>query len=498
MARKLARRPKAERLRDDGGERPPNDANEEHAAQALVQLANMDPDKARQVNDAGFSKSDVNTGHALARRWEASGKLTGDEWAWAVDVANKYRRQVGPLPEPKGKAKRQQSETRTIDMGNNESLSMGVFEDTDGTYYAMTFSQSKDGFKTRAGAERWLARHISQDSQPSGASADERLFVGVMPTGIVYADRSREVDGDYARCAFLPFDTLALDVSPKCPEELRGPIRADAATIIARRGEKFAISASGQTVVLGSKYADVPAAPISTNTTSGKRGSNPLSYAGHSLATVQDIAAFLKLSLGKLYERYMLNINVVRNVGDNSVMLTFYRVHPGADELEAANAKCKVRLNIHGAGRTNASTWPDDATPSELTAFTVWAHNAPKFRKRTGPPSVIVAAVSSWFVLNIAELTGTSDPAQTGRLRDVRIDDMDAQVAREEAAMGNALRAERDREEAEWSDAVRRGVKAEIANGHDAETAKRIAVANLGKDFEHYTKRDEEKWGERP
>lgn len=201
VARKLARRPKAERLRDDGVERRANDANEEHAAQALVQLANMDPDKAREVNEAGFSKSDVNTGHTLARRWEATGELTGDEWAWAVDVANKYRRQVGPLPEPKGKAKRR----------SKESL-----------------------------------------------SAEDRLFVGVTPTGIVYADRSREVDGDYARCAFLPFDTLALAVAPKCPKDMVGLIEADAAAIIARRGEQFPISSSNQTVL-----GDTPPRPTS-------------------------------------------------------------------------------------------------------------------------------------------------------------------------------------------------------------------------------------------
>ena len=194
-ARKLARKPKAERLRADGVERPAKGANEEHAAQALVQLANMDPDKAHEVNEAGFSKSDVATGHTLARRWEATGELTGDEWEWAVAVANKYRRQVGPLPEPKSKAKRQPS--------------------------------------------------------ASGMSVEDRLFVGVMPTGIVYADRSREVDGDYARCAFLPFDTLALEIAPKCPEDMLDAIKADAATIIARRGEHFKISASDQTVVLG-------------------------------------------------------------------------------------------------------------------------------------------------------------------------------------------------------------------------------------------------------
>ena len=52
--------------------------------------------------------------------------------------------------------------TRTMDMGNNETISQGVFADSDGTVMAMTWSQSKDGFKTRAGAERWLARKLAR------------------------------------------------------------------------------------------------------------------------------------------------------------------------------------------------------------------------------------------------------------------------------------------------------------------------------------------------
>ena len=46
----------------------------------------------------------------------------------------------------------------TIDMGNNETLSRGVFPQRDGTFLAMTFSQSKSGFKTRKGAQRWYDR----------------------------------------------------------------------------------------------------------------------------------------------------------------------------------------------------------------------------------------------------------------------------------------------------------------------------------------------------
>ena len=45
----------------------------------------------------------------------------------------------------------------TIDLGNNESMSAGVFPQADGSFLAMTFSQSKH-FKTRGGADRWFAR----------------------------------------------------------------------------------------------------------------------------------------------------------------------------------------------------------------------------------------------------------------------------------------------------------------------------------------------------
>jgi hypothetical protein len=45
----------------------------------------------------------------------------------------------------------------TLDLGNNESLSRGVFPQNDGTFLALTYSASKT-FKTEAGARRWLDR----------------------------------------------------------------------------------------------------------------------------------------------------------------------------------------------------------------------------------------------------------------------------------------------------------------------------------------------------
>jgi hypothetical protein len=80
----------------------------------------------------------------------------------------------------------------------------------------------------------------------------DRLFAGVFPCGISYADRTREVAGDYKPLAFLPFSTLHPKFEKDCPPGLRALIEADMAVIQARRGEHFQVSTCGQTVLLGS------------------------------------------------------------------------------------------------------------------------------------------------------------------------------------------------------------------------------------------------------
>jgi len=45
--------------------------------------------------------------------------------------------------------------TIRIEDANNETQTRGVFKNADGTYTAMTFTQSKD-FKTLKGAQKWL------------------------------------------------------------------------------------------------------------------------------------------------------------------------------------------------------------------------------------------------------------------------------------------------------------------------------------------------------
>lgn len=83
---------------------------------------------------------------------------------------------------------------------------------------------------------------------------NESIFAGVYPAGIVYADRKREEHGDYKRLAFLPFGSLILEIAHDCPANLWVEIEADAAKIIARRGEEYQISTCGQTVLLGKEH----------------------------------------------------------------------------------------------------------------------------------------------------------------------------------------------------------------------------------------------------
>jgi len=95
--------------------------------------------------------------------------------------------------------------------------------------------------------------HATRRDDADNAALDDRLFIGTYPTGIRYADKKRERDGDYLPLAFLPFKELTLEWQPRVsvPLDLRYQIERHAERIRARRGEDFQVSTSGQTVKLG-------------------------------------------------------------------------------------------------------------------------------------------------------------------------------------------------------------------------------------------------------
>lgn len=99
--------------------------------------------------------------------------------------------------------------------------------------------------------------------QKRGAESD-RLFIGVFPTGISYADKRRERGGDYMTIARLPFETLELEWAPgKHPLELRQQVERNARAMQKRRGQEFQVSAAGQTVILGRRHQNLSGSRLS-------------------------------------------------------------------------------------------------------------------------------------------------------------------------------------------------------------------------------------------
>jgi hypothetical protein len=79
---------------------------------------------------------------------------------------------------------------------------------------------------------------------------NKHLFAGIYPTGIVYADKTKEEHGDYKKIAFLPFDTLKLNIFDKnsvCLPEIIEDVKQY------HIGQELQISQSGQKIILGNK-----------------------------------------------------------------------------------------------------------------------------------------------------------------------------------------------------------------------------------------------------
>lgn len=79
----------------------------------------------------------------------------------------------------------------------------------------------------------------------------DRLFIGIYPEGIVYADRKIEEHGDYRQVAFLPYSTLVFQPHKVADKGLVAQAMRHAATIQAKKGERFQVSTTGQYVILG-------------------------------------------------------------------------------------------------------------------------------------------------------------------------------------------------------------------------------------------------------
>lgn len=93
----------------------------------------------------------------------------------------------------------------------------------------------------------------------------ERLFIAVRPTGLGYHDRTRQKDGDYAKCAFIPYDTLEPEFYAGCDAAIKRKVVADAKQLRKKSGAPYKVSASGQTVTLGTKRKNPQSHWVLTN-----------------------------------------------------------------------------------------------------------------------------------------------------------------------------------------------------------------------------------------
>ena len=83
---------------DAATRRSPQNPREEWAKASLQTLAQLDPDRARERNNAGFSAGDGGEGHKFAVISNELG-LSDAEWAAAITLCRKYWRQIGQCPE---------------------------------------------------------------------------------------------------------------------------------------------------------------------------------------------------------------------------------------------------------------------------------------------------------------------------------------------------------------------------------------------------------------
>lgn len=87
------------RVSKTGKARSPANAREEWAGRGLIQLAELDPDRAGVLNGVGFSKHDGEIGHSLAAWFNRTGMMSDAQWRVAIKLARRYRRQIGSEPE---------------------------------------------------------------------------------------------------------------------------------------------------------------------------------------------------------------------------------------------------------------------------------------------------------------------------------------------------------------------------------------------------------------
>lgn len=106
--------PAAERTPGRRGRRAAETPLEQWAANAVVQLTAMDPDKAGLINMAGWNSTDGEFGASLAEQLQRGGGLSDKQWESAIKISRKYHRQIGAPPDAPPKVKKTRAKAKPM------------------------------------------------------------------------------------------------------------------------------------------------------------------------------------------------------------------------------------------------------------------------------------------------------------------------------------------------------------------------------------------------
>jgi hypothetical protein len=79
----------------------------------------------------------------------------------------------------------------------------------------------------------------------------EALFCGAYSTGIFYADKRKEINGDYMTIGRIYYSDLNWKINDNCSADIRSFVQADIDKILSMKGQEYQVSSCGQTVILG-------------------------------------------------------------------------------------------------------------------------------------------------------------------------------------------------------------------------------------------------------
>lgn len=183
----------------------------------------------------------------------------------------------------------------------------------------------------------------------------------------------------------------------------------DGYRVIARGGGKFhSIGPEGQVSTQNHHRFTTPQAAIRAAELYVKRAQHAKQKPGEgglpSFSSAESMVEAIRTRLRPLYQGFRFNVYVERIVGLSHVSVDFFRVPPGASDLDTWNSSAYIKITINARG---SAVWKaGDPAPVEAEATMARILGVPPFRKVSGPTDRVVSKVIAYFESNRVALQG--------------------------------------------------------------------------------------------